>query len=278
MSYVPVQPQPSCGLAWLEATTVVNQCDGREASNVIIDVETPLSLTDLDGLFIERIDALISEGNAKRKARETKESLMPVQAVANTIFPQHTYERHGSPAFYDVYLERVLPRMRTGDFGRYFDRLVEYPHSKVDKQTQQPLAIKPLPDLITRMKQNLRTQAFNNAYEINVYDPVRDARNTRTPCLSFLSFKFSSGRKRRLLLTAMYRNHYYISRLLGNLIGLARLMAFVAAETNVAIGSLTVVSTHAMVDTFVSKKRMSSLLSDCHGAMSSWSKKANRTA
>ncbi len=47
----------------------------------------------------------------------------------------------------------------------------------------------------------------------------------------------------------MYRNHYYITRLLGNLIGLGRLQAFVASQTGVPLGSLTVISTHAELDT-----------------------------
>jgi hypothetical protein len=51
-----------------------------------------------------------------------------------------------------------------------------------------------------------------------------------------------------LLLTAMYRNHYYITRLLGNLIGLGRLQAFVAEQAGVPLGSLTVISTHAELD------------------------------
>ena len=46
----------------------------------------------------------------------------------------------------------------------------------------------------------------------------------------------------------MYRNHFYIEKLLGNLIGLGRLMAFVARETDLKVGALTVVSTHAEID------------------------------
>ena len=67
-------------------------------------------------------------------------------------------------------------------------------------------------------------------------------------CLSFLSFHVVPGTPRTLLLTAQYRNHYYIEKLLGNLIGLGRLMGFVAAETNSKVGSLTVLSTHAQID------------------------------
>jgi hypothetical protein len=47
----------------------------------------------------------------------------------------------------------------------------------------------------------------------------------------------------------MYRNHHYIGRCLGNLIGLGRLQAFVAKESNVSAGSLTCVSTHAEIET-----------------------------
>ncbi len=56
------------------------------------------------------------------------------------------------------------------------------------------------------------------------------------------------GVTRTLTLTAMYRNHFYIEKLLGNLIGLGRLMAFVAREANLNVGALTVVSTHAQID------------------------------
>ena len=47
----------------------------------------------------------------------------------------------------------------------------------------------------------------------------------------------------------MYRNHFYIEKLLGNLIGLGQLMKFIADEAGVEVGQLTVISTHAEVDT-----------------------------
>jgi hypothetical protein len=51
------------------------------------------------------------------------------------------------------------------------------------------------------------------------------------------------------MLTAIYRNHPYVTRCLGNLIGLGRLQAFVAREADLRLGSLTCVSTHAQLDT-----------------------------
>jgi hypothetical protein len=53
----------------------------------------------------------------------------------------------------------------------------------------------------------------------------------------------------------VYRNHFYIEKLLGNLIGLGRLMTFVAAETGTKVGALTVISTHAEIDTMKSSRQ-----------------------
>src|SRR5438309_5356328 len=112
--------------------------------------------------------------------------------------------------------------------------------------------------MITKMQKRMHGdgKTIQNIYELTIsdptldipiYDPERDAAPVMNrQCLSFLSFKLD--RSNRLMLTAVYRNHYYVERLLGNLIGLARLMAFVSNEAGVAVGPLTVVSTHAVVD------------------------------
>jgi hypothetical protein len=51
------------------------------------------------------------------------------------------------------------------------------------------------------------------------------------------------------MLTAIYRSHYYIERALGNILGLAQLLTFVAAEVGVDVGSLVCHSTYAVIDT-----------------------------
>jgi thymidylate synthase len=81
-----------------------------------------------------------------------------------------------------------------------------------------------------------------------IYNPSSDRKRPYGgPCLSYLSFKRHP--KLGLLLTAVYRNHYYVTRLLGNLIGLGQLQAFVAKEAGLDVGSLSVISTHAEMDT-----------------------------
>lgn len=107
-------------------------------------------------------------------------------------------------------------------------------------------------------------RCFKNVYELTVYDPIRDAGPVMNrQCLSFLSFKLTDRVPRKLLLTAVYRNHYYIERLLGNLVGLGWLMKFVADETGVTVGDLTIVSTHAEMDSAASPREVSALLARC---------------
>jgi hypothetical protein len=89
---------------------------------------------------------------------------------------------------------------------------------------------------------------YKAAYELAVYDPLLDGRSLYGgQCLSFLSFKVHP--ERGLMLTAMYRNHTYITRCLGNLIGLGWLQAFLAKEAGLTAGPLTCISTHAEIDT-----------------------------
>ena len=103
-------------------------------------------------------------------------------------------------------------------------------------------------DIVERLR-NDEVRALNK-FELSLFDPVRDVDNSPYggQCLSFMSFKVVPGAERTLTLTAMYRNHFYIEKLLGNLIGLGRLMAFVGRETDLQVGALTVISTHAEID------------------------------
>ncbi len=241
--YLPIESQRTCAAAWLEAATAVNAALGHEAHNVVIDVAEPLVETAGDDQVMGLVDDFL------RAAQEA----LPLQSVANTIFPERLYRRHGAPAFYGVY-EQVYERVKKkqGDWGRYFERMIRRPTSGGE-------TINPLADLIAKMRQHVHGggRTFRNIYELVVsdpaldaaiYDPERDAGPVMgRQCLSFLSFKLD--RDNRLILTAIYRNQYYVERLLGNLIGLARLMAFISEEAEVGIGSMTVVSTHALIDT-----------------------------
>jgi len=259
--YLPIKPHKTCASAWLEAAKTVNAVPHHEAHNVIIGIAEPLTQTTSDSQIMTLVDEFLVE-----KGR------LPLQSVANTIFPEPLYLRHGAPDLYDTYgqvYEKI--KKKQGDWGRYFERMI-------CRKLSSGKTINPLADLIAKMRQHVHGdgRTFRNIYElvvsdstldVSIYDPERDAGPVMNrQCLSFLSFKLDKDNN--LLLTAMYRNHYYIERLLGNLIGLARLMSFVATEAGVKVGPLIVVSTHAQVDSPKGCRRgeLSKLMDECEAA------------
>ena len=249
--YLPIPPQPDCASAWLEAIKQVNNQPGHEAHNVVIDVADPRIGASPLHPIVARVNGLL---------RDHEKS---VEAIANTIFPWALYERHKMPAFIDVFHDRVLPKVRTNKrwSGYYFERM-----------TRMPVAgsVQPLDQLSRAIGRiNDKNNTSLNKHEISLFDPNRDV--TGSPyggqCLSFLSFHLKSDGPnvaKTLLLTAQYRNHFYVEKLLGNLIGLGRLMAFVAAETGTKVGALTVISTHAEIDTTIATRRqIAELIAAC---------------
>jgi thymidylate synthase len=232
--YTAVPPQPTNAQAWLAAAAAV-QGAGGEAYNVIIDIADPLAVAGPDDDILMAVDQFLREHHVNTLA-----------GVANTIFPQRLLDRHGAAGLYKAYNQVVLPRMKqmTHDWGRYFERMTAWRKIK----GKEVVIINPLDDLIRFMRDQIASQrTYRNAYEMTIFDPTRDAgKVSNRQCLSFLSFKLTVNNI--LLLTAIYRNHAYVARGLGNFLGLGRLQAFVAAQSGAKLGSLTCISTHAEID------------------------------
>ncbi|WP_082631150.1 thymidylate synthase family protein [Roseovarius atlanticus] len=222
-----VLSQPSCVETWREAVRAVDAAPGHEAHNVILTIESPTT------------GALLSDDRVAAVDQFLRRHDKSVRTISNTIFPQALYNRHGAPEFFEAFHERVLPTVRKKErwSGYYFERMSHWPGAPNDN---------PLWDIVTRM----RTLTTKNKYELALFDPARDIDNSPYggQCLSFLSFKRLPGPRKTITLTALYRNHYYIEKLLGNLIGLGQLMAFVAQETDQDVGPLTIISSHATID------------------------------
>ncbi len=250
--YLPISPKRTCAAAWLEAATAVNAVQGHEAHNVIIDVAEPLDQLPADSHIMNLVDGFLR-----------KHDVLPLQSVSNTIFPEALYRLHGAPEFMKQFHDKLLPKIRRTDrwSGYYFERMTAY-------QTRDDKRLNQLWGIVERIRDEKNKSL--NKFELSLFDPERDI--DKSPyggqCLSFLSFKLMPGEEKKLILTALYRNHYYIEKLLGNLIGLSRLMAFIAEEAGVGVGSLTIISTHAVVDAPKGARRtdISKLLSDCRAA------------
>ncbi len=231
--YLPIPPQPDCITAWREAVRLVDRESGHQAHNAIIDIANPIARASLADPAVAAVDAFLAAHDKK-----------PVETVANTIFPAALYRRYGAPAFFERFRDNVLPKVRRGEAwsGYYFERMMQLPGS--DGQT-----INQIWDIVERLRNpNVRAR---NKFELLTFDPARDVNDSPYggQCLSFASLKLiGKGEQRRIGMTAVYRNHFYIEKLLGNLIGLGRLLEFVAKEGGVGLGPLTIVSTRAEID------------------------------
>lgn len=224
-----VPPQRSCYQTWREAVRLVDDKRGHEAHNVLMTVSDPIASSPFADSRVTAIDDYLQRHNKS------------VRTVANTIFPESLYRRHGAPDFFDAFHKKVLPTVRKSKdwSGYYFERMTHWPGAPGGN---------PLWDLVDRMR-DPKVKTLNK-FELALFDPARDLNRSvyGGQCLSFLSFKLMPGDPKLVALTAVYRNHYYVEKLLGNLIGLSRLMSFVANETELAVGPLTVLSTHAEID------------------------------
>lgn len=73
----------------------------------------------------------------------------------------------------------------------------------------------------------------------------KDRRTRGFPCLSHMSFSLQEG---QVHLSALYRNHDFISRAYGNYLGLGRVLRFVANQSGLPIGELTCLSSSATAE------------------------------
>ena len=230
---------------WLRACEHVAAKPKWEDNTVILRVASPVRMRARDRSAATSLDSFLRHHER-----------FPNHTVAETIFPGYEYMRRGSDGVFKEYPDKIYPKMKkhsTRGWGRYAERLVR--RKRPDGTVWNPLE-KTIQKLINFSKRN--------AFEIAVSDiAVEDEEESATialyndnadgkismglPCLSHLSFHIVEGN--RLQLTALYRSHYYVQRLYGNLLGLARLQDFVAQLAGLKTGELVCHSTFAKLET-----------------------------
>lgn len=235
--------------AWIEATEYLLASEAE--FNMVLSILEPLD-----------------EGPSADTARQLadrffeEEGTFSTHTVAETIFPGWEYRRRGLRGVFDTYPNQDYPAFR--------HRWGTYAHRMVRRTTPKGKVINPLEIMINKMKrENQRHGSFKSVYELSVadveseipiYDPAIDSRLTRgAPCLSHLSFKLD---KKRVHLTAIYRSHDYRYKVLGNMLGLARLQACVAHEVGASVGNMVIHSTYAYLEQGKGKRRLASMTAE----------------
>jgi len=234
----------NCSDAWLSVVEHILH-SGRDCFNVVVEIEDP-------AYECQKIRVLLNKYLELAGKR-------PIEEVANTIFPISLYfPPLGRKQLYENY-ESAWPLIKLfNKWGTYFYRMI---HWEDNGQSLNQLECT-INKLLAALSSGPR---YKSTYEVSIYRPEND-RFIRigSPCLSHLSFKLENG---RLLLTVVYRNHFYIERAYGNFLGLGRLMEFIANESGIAVGQLTCISTHATLGDGISKRSVESLVSSCYNIL-----------
>ncbi len=205
--------------------------------NLILNITKPFEITVTDKIILKLAnDFLVSKGG---KALDT---------VVDTIFPTAFYKKGFDHMVenYPKFIDSVPKKSLGGWRSTYAYRMLST--KELDGKSFCPLGniiknIKKFPRQGKRHEMNLTS--FDG--DIRIFDPNSgDDKYMGGPCLSHISIKVFKSEY--IHLTALYRNHYYIQRLLGNLIGLSRVQSCIARETGLKPGSLVSHSTAAELD------------------------------
>ncbi len=223
---------------WLKAVQHVDACPRHEDLDVFLHVREPTVLEAGDRAIYETVDTFFKQHGA-----------YSVHTVAETIFPLDEYMRGGPEAVFKSY----PPRIRAIHAARDDKNWGTYAYRLLRQKDRDGKIYNPLKDMVAKIRAHGNNEgAFESGVgalleeERPVYAGATDRRRLYGgPCLSHLSVKVHDGAIR---LNATYRSHYYVRRLFGNLVGLGRLQYFLASETGLAIGGLTINSTYAKID------------------------------
>lgn len=221
--------------AWRAGCTLL-LASGGKASNLMTTILRPCMVDDR---WLEQHSPVRYKAGAD-DARD----------VANTLFPQRTYERAASRAdFYARYL-RAHDRAhgwRRGRhaWGTYFERLVRFPPTGVN-QLERAIG-----------KLNTWPQRNTTGLVFHLSSPAVDAPRTRGgPCWQFAELLWSADDT--LDLVVVYRNHDFFNKVLGNFVGLGRLLRFISTASNKQPSKLICHSVHAYFD--CSRQQLRSLI------------------
>lgn len=235
--------------AWLAATQHL-ELHGRECRNIVLEIAQPHELPAGDRVALDKVDAALIANTED----------LCITTVATTIFPQRMYARLGADKFRDHFLKVMKRAKKKGTWGTYAMRMLER-RGKVAGSTFNPLeqvieklkyastvgqGFKSNYEMGVHLVEDLDETEYEVAAELPTWESATDgAKPLNIPCLSHLTFKMIEG---CLELTAIYRSHYYGTRALGNLVGLSQLQRYVATQAGLKIGTLTCISTHAVLD------------------------------
>lgn len=212
----------NCLTAWRDACNHILQ--NGDGYNLLVQIDTPLAFSNA------QLGEITSSGVITSSQ---------LSDVINTIFPVKLHTRSAgltNDQFYDkheqIYVRgKSMHQKNRSRWGNYFLRFTRFGDNRLNQ-------LQPIIDGI-----NNRPNAQKACYIMHVSSIDYD-NNTRiigNPCLQYVQFgQYDNA----VHLSAVYRNHDFLTKALGNYIGLANLLRFVCDETGSNMGTITCHSLH----------------------------------
>lgn len=213
----------------------------RTAFNLIVAIHDPVTLSGGDRAIAGLVDRFLLSHDSS-----------PLVTVMNTIFPGGFYKQGGAKAVFHEFPEAY--EFSNRNWGTYAGRMfTPAPRKSGPPQSR-------IQTIIHKLKRNLEPQGLRMraSYEVDILDSSLDEDlslycaqtdsdlNRGQPCLAHISFKLHTDDT--LSLTAFYRSQHYITKGLGNFLGLGQLLYFVATEAGLTPGALIVHASMASID------------------------------
>ncbi len=221
--------EPTPLAAWQVASAYLI-AHGKEDFNILVSFPCAAAI---DEAPLDEYDPKARLGSKFDRARD----------VANTIFPARTFTNSNNrKSFYKRYL-RAHERGKKKGWGTYFLRMIAFGAKNVNQLERVIVALNSWPN------------TYKAAFIVHTSSAETDRlRPLGGPCLQYLQFNCPTPNEIDLL--AVYRNHDYCNKVLGNFFGLSRLLNFVCGETNRNPGKISCLSVHAYINASVKKQKI----------------------
>jgi len=210
----------NCVEAWL-AVCAHLLANNHAATNVVVVITDPLYFEDA---WLSRFDPAVVKATGD-----------DIRDVMNTIFPQKTLDNsENRQAFYERY-KKAHRRGRKKGWGTYFLRLVQFGEQEENQIENAIHALK-------EWKNNPHA-----AVTFHLSSPETDSIRPRGgPCWHYGEILCPD--KGSAELVAVYRNHDYFNKALGNFLALARLLRYIGDQTGRVPAKLACHSARAYYD------------------------------
>ncbi|WP_345257816.1 hypothetical protein [Flaviaesturariibacter amylovorans] len=215
----------TCFSAWVDVFEHLSLQENKDDTNLLVQINDPTDFSGIDTWLTDYDPEKYAPGKGK------------VRHVVNTIFPFRLKSYFPNREdFYRKYVSIFNSSTAYKNWGTYFQRLISF------GRECQPQGINQLERAIQAL-QGGSPQKYFITFHITAANIESNVRPLGGPCWQYGELIINE--LGALDLVAVYRNHDYYCKALGNFIGLAKLLNFICTESGKRPGRLIIHAIHA---------------------------------